>query len=165
MKRWLNLAALCLALLTALQPAALAAQELKPFVRGSRQAITAARTDKPFILAFWSLSCTYCATELVMYGKLLEKYPALDLVLVSTDAPSDSAEIAATLDKFALGRAENWVFADSHTERLRFEIDREWYGELPRSYFFDAQGEVKAASGELEQAEVERWIARQYGRR
>lgn len=161
MRRSLSTVGLCLSLLAANPPAALAAQETRPLQRGGYQQILAARADKPFIVAFWSVSCTYCGSELAMFGKLLKKYRNFDLVLVSTDAPADTAEIAATLRKHALGRAESWVFADSHVERLRFEIDPEWYGELPRTYFFAAQKVVKAASGKLEQAEVERWIERQ----
>jgi thiol-disulfide isomerase/thioredoxin len=154
---------LCLALLSANPPAAQAAQETRPLQRGGYQQILAARAGKPFIVAFWSVNCTYCGAELAMFGKLLKKYRSLNLVLVSTDAPADEAEIAATLNKHALGRAESWVFADTHVERLRFEVDPEWYGELPRTYFFALQGGMKAASGKLEQLEVERWIDRQHG--
>lgn len=163
MRRLLSCMGLCLALLAASQ-AAFAAQELKPFVRGSYRQIVAGHGDKPFIVAFWSLSCTHCGAELSMFGKLLKKYRGLDLVLVSTDTPEDRQEIAATLKKFALGKSESWVFADSHTERLRFEVDSEWYGELPRTYFFSGKQGMKAASGKLEQAEVESWIRQQYGR-
>ncbi len=163
MRDWLGRAVFCLALLVAIQPAAFAAQELKSFVRGSYQQIVSARADKPFVVAFWSVSCTYCGAELSMFGKLLRKYRGLDLVLVSTDTPADGQEIASILGKFALGKAESWVFADSHTERLRFEVDSEWYGELPRTYFFSGKQGMKAASGKLERAEVESWIKRQYG--
>lgn len=156
MKRHLSAAGLCFGLLLAAQSAA--AQELKPFVRGSYQQIVSARAGKPFIVSFWSLSCTYCATELSMLGKLLEKHRGIDLVLVSTDTPLDEAAIKATLDKSALGKAESWVYADSHADRLRYEVDREWHGELPRTYFFAAGEDARAASGKLDEAEVERWI-------
>ena len=159
MKRRLGLVAV--AMLLSLQSAVLAAQELKPFGRGSQQQIAAARTGKPFIVAFWSVSCTYCGAELAMFGKLLKKYPALDLVLVSTDTPADGKELTAVLGKHALGRAEAWVFADSHADRLRFEVDPEWYGELPRTYFHGAKDGVQASSGKMELVDVERWLIRQ----
>ncbi len=165
MRRRLFIVGLCLSLLLLQLPAALAAQELKPFVRGSYQQLVSAHGDKPFIVAFWSVNCTYCGAELSMLGKLIKKYRGLGLVLVSTDTPADGQEIAATLDKFALGRAEAWVFADSYSERLRFEVDSAWYGELPRTYLYSAKDGVKAASGKLDQAEVERWIKQQYGLR
>ena len=161
MRGWLGYVAVSLVLLFAGQSAALAAQELKPFLRGSHQQIVAARAGKPFVVAFWSVNCTYCGAELAMFGKLLKKYPGLDLVLVSTDAPADGKGIAAVLDKHALGRAEAWVFADSHADRLRFEVDPEWYGELPRTYFHGAKEGVQATSGKIGQADVERWIERQ----
>jgi len=165
MRRSLSIVWLCLSLLLMDLRPALAGQELKPFVRGSYQQLISVHGDKPFIVTFWSVNCTYCGAELSLFGKLLKKYRGLDLVLVSTDTPADGREIAATLDKFALGRAEAWVFADSYSERLRFEVDSAWYGELPRTYLYSVKDGVKAASGKLDQAEVERWIKQQYGLR
>ena len=138
-----------------------AAQEIKPLVHGSYQEIVAARSGKPFIVNFWSLSCSYCKVELAMFKKLLKKHPRLDLVLVSTDTPEEQAEVRATLKQYKLGKAQAWVYADSYTERLRFEVDKSWQGELPRSYFYGANGERLAFSGKLEQAEVEQWIKQQ----
>lgn len=93
-----------------------------------------------------------------MFKKLTKKYPKLDLVLVSTDTPEEVKSISATLAKFSLNKAEAWVFADSNADRLRFEVDKRWYGELPRTYFVSAKNEMKALSGKLEQKDVEQWI-------
>jgi len=163
MKRFGILLALCLAVLSFVPAPAMAAQEIKPFVRGSYQQIVSARQGKPFIVSFWSLTCSYCMVELAMLKKLVKKYPKLDLVLISTDTPEEEKSVSATLAKFSLNKAEAWVFADSNTDRLRFEIDKRWYGELPRTYFFSAQSEVTAFSGKLEQENVEQWIKQQYG--
>lgn len=161
MKRFGFLIALCFALLPFVPAPAMAAQEIKPFVRGSYQQIVAARQGKPFIVNFWSLTCSYCMVELAMLKKLKIKYPRLDLVLVSTDTPEEEKAVSATLAKFSLGKAEAWVFADSYTERLRFEIDKKWQGELPRTYFFSPKKEVTAISGKLEYKEVEQWVEEQ----
>lgn len=157
--------ALCLAVLLFAPAPAWAAQEIKPFTRGSYQQIISARQGKPFIVSFWSLSCSYCKVELAMLKKLARKYPKLDLVLVSTDTPEDEKMVSATLAKISLGKTETWLFADDYADRLRFEIDKKWQGELPRTYFFGANSEVKAISGKLEQKEVERWIKEQYARK
>ena len=158
------LMALCFALLSFAPAPVSAGQEIKPFVRGSYQKIVSARQGKPFILNFWSLTCSYCMVELEMLKKLAGKYPKLDLVLVSTDTPEEEKSVSATLAKFSLGKAEAWVFADSYTERLRFEIDKKWQGELPRTYFFSARNnEVIAVSGKVEQEEVEQWIKKHMG--
>lgn len=135
-----------------------AAQIAKHFVRGSYQEIVSARVGKPFIISLWSLDCTYCHDDMVLFGKLSKKFPDLDLVLISTDTPDQIKEIARTLQKYPLKKAESWVFADSFVERLRYEVDTQWYGELPRTYFYDAQGHVLALSGRLDYAQLERWI-------
>ncbi len=140
-----------------------AAQEAKPFVRGSHQQIISARAGKPFVIAFWSLTCTNCRDDLALFGKLVKKYRNLDMVLVATDTPEQKQEIANTLHHYRLeragsGRIESWVFADSFTERLRFEVDPQWYGELPRTYFFDADGRSTAVSGKIDHDQFEHWI-------
>ena len=171
MRRHGLLTALCFAIFSIAPAPVSAGQEIKPFVRGSYQKIVAARQGKPFVLNFWSLTCSYCMVELEMFKKLARKYPNLDLVLVSTDTPEEEKSVSATLAKFSLGKAEAWVFADSYTERLRFEIDKKWQGELPRTYFYSANVgarravPVQAISGKLEYKEVEQWVKQQYAAR
>ena len=151
--KWLLAMVLCLSAVCAS-----AAQEANPFVHGSQQQIISARTGKPFILAFWSLTCTNCRDDLAMFGRLAKKYRDLNLVLVSTDSPEQKQEIADTLRQYHMERAESWVFADSYAERLRFEVDPQWYGELPRTYFFEADGRSTAISGKISRDQVEHWI-------
>jgi len=137
---------------------ACAGQEHRPFVRGSQQAIVATHHGKPFILALWSLDCTHCLDDMVLFEKLKKEYRDLDLVMVSTDTPQQKQQIANVLQRHHLGNVESWIFADSFVERLRYEVDAQWYGELPRTYFFDAQGQSVAVSGKLERSQIERWI-------
>ena len=135
--RWFSfLAGLCLTALSIVSVPTQAAQEIRPFVRGSYQQIVSARQGKPFIVNFWSLSCSYCKIELSMFKELIRKYPQLDLVVISTDTPEEMEAVSGTLNTFSLGKSESWLFADSNSDRLRFEIDKRWYGELPRTYFF-----------------------------
>lgn len=150
---------LCLMLAAAVA----AAQELQPFVSGSLKEIVATRQGKPFILGLWSLTCAHCRDELTLLSSLKKRYPKLDLVLVSTDTPADRADILATLGQFGLGRAEAWVFADDFAERLRFEIDPKWHGELPRSYLYDAST-FRAFSGKPDSRLLEQWAAGRFGR-
>lgn len=161
MKRYGALMGVCLAIASAAPATALAVQEIKPFVRGSYQQIVSARQGKPFILNFWSITCTYCKAELAMLKNLTKKYPKLDLVLVSTDMPEEEKVVSDVLSKLSMGKTEAWLFADSYSERLRYEVDKTWQGELPRTYFFGANNEVKAISGEVEQKDVEQWIKAQ----
>ena len=163
MMKWLALLFLALGL-----NAAHAAPETRPLLRGSFQKIVAAHSGKPFIVAMWSLTCTHCIADLEIFRQLAAKYPAFDLVLISTDTPEQEAAIARTLKQYKLGKedakqkrpgkVESWVFADSYAERLRFEIDAQWYGELPRTYFYDATGKGRGISGVLDAKETELWV-------
>jgi hypothetical protein len=134
------------------------AQELQPFVRNSQQSILADHQGKPFILALWSLDCAYCGDDLGLLGKMLSRHHTLPIVVVSTDTPGQSNEILSTLKTYRLQNAESWVFADRFTERLRYEIDPQWHGELPRLYLYDAQGKSTALSGKIERSKIEQWI-------
>lgn len=136
----------------------MAAQTTKHFLRGSYQEIVSSRSGKPFIISLWSLDCIYCRDDMVIFGKLLKKYHDLDLVLISTDTREQTKEITQALQKYPLKQVESWVFADSFVERLRYEVDTQWYGELPRTYFYDAQGHAVAHSGKLDYAQIELWI-------
>jgi hypothetical protein len=147
MKRWLAAALLVLAL-----PAA--AQELKPFTPESLSQITASRAGRPFVLAFWSLTCAHCQQELADFGRR----QTANLVLVSTDTPAERDVIRATLARHGLEKAEAWVFADDFAERLRHAVDRDWHGELPRSYFYGADGSHRAVTGRPDAVLVERWL-------
>ena len=136
---------LSIALFAFVAHGAISAQEVQQLNRGSYKNIVAAHTGKPFIVALWSVSCTHCGADLEIFNRLAMKYPEFNLVLISTDTPDELPVIDSTLKRYQLlqpeqkhaGRVEAWVFADSYTERLRFEIDSQWYGELPRTYFYD----------------------------
>lgn len=161
---------LCMLLLAASASSALAVQQTQhlPLVRGSYQKIIAAHAGQPFIVALWSVSCTHCAADLEIFGRLAKKYAGFNLVLISTDTPEQEAVISRSLKQYQLeqtgptqkraGKVESWVFADSYTERLRFEIDAQWYGELPRTYFYDANGKATGISGVLDAEKTEQWL-------
>jgi len=155
---------LTLALLMALV-SPVAAQEISPFVSGSLEEIAAARQGKPFILSLWSLTCTHCREELSLLSGMVKKYPNLDLVLVATDTPEEAEAIGATLRQSGLGGAEAWVFADPFTERLRFEVDRKWHGELPRTYLYDPSHKAQAFSGKPDALQIEQWLKKYFARR
>jgi thiol-disulfide isomerase/thioredoxin len=142
-----------------------AAQDLKPFVAGSIKEIAAARQGKPFILGMWSLTCTHCREELAMLSGLAKKHPGLDLVLIATDTPEESEAISATLRQSGLWGAESWVFADPFAERLRFEIDPKWHGELPRTYLYDPSHKVQAFSGKLDALQMAQWLKKYFAPR
>lgn len=150
---------ICLALFWLLANTAHAApMEPKPFGQGSMKAVASTHAGKPFILAFWSLSCVHCKANLELFGRLLRQHPQLKLVLVSTDSPEEGAAVMATLEKHGLEKLQTWVFADPFFERLYFEIDRRWRGELPRTYLYDATHQARTITGKLDEAETAQWV-------
>jgi thiol-disulfide isomerase/thioredoxin len=149
---------LLMLLLVLLAPAVMADTPVRSFVAGSLAQIQAARQGKPFVLAFWSIGCTHCPTELKTLGDLKRRHPKLDVVLVAADTPDDAPQTALLAKSYGLGKVEQWVFADLMPERLRFEIDRRWYGELPRTHFYDRNHKVEAVSGVVPEERLQRWI-------
>lgn len=164
MKRSLRnlLIALVFSLIPTWQAGAAPASDIKPFTAASMEEILAARKGKPFILGLWSLSCTHCRDDLALLSKLSQRYHKLDLVLIATDTPEQAEEAANTLRPYRFKRVEQWIFADEFTERLRYNIDRKWRGELPRTYFYEATHQTRAISGKLDEVESERWVKNHY---
>lgn len=131
---------------------------LRPFVSGSAAAIVAAHGERPFILSFWSVDCAPCRTELTELARLADAHPELDIVLVATDPPGAAEAVQAVLAQHAPARAERWIFADPFGERLRFEVDPRWHGELPRSYLYAAGRVRQTVSGMLDARRLERFL-------
>jgi thiol-disulfide isomerase/thioredoxin len=150
--------ALLLLLLAALCSATSAEESPRPFRSGSYREILDGHQGKPFVIAFWSLSCTHCPAELKLLGRLRHEHPKLDIVLVSTDSPADARPSADFVARQGLAGSEQWIFDDAMPERLRHEIDRRWFGELPRTHFFDRMHQREAVSGTLDETKLLRWL-------
>lgn len=132
----------------------------KPFTADSFAEIKAAFAGEEFLVGLWSVDCPPCLVELDMMGELLELNPDLPFVLISTDPIEERESAAEFLEDFGLARIESWMFADSFTERLRFSVDPLWYGELPRSYFFDSEHQQQSHSGIMTPELLESWFSR-----
>ena len=65
------------------------------------------------------------------------------------------------VDKAGLGTIESWRFADSFTEKLEYEIDPEWRGELPLTVLLGRDGSVKSVLGTTDFAELRTWTQSQ----
>lgn len=128
---------------------------IESFKSGSYTKILNMHQGRPFVLVFWSLECVPCHKELVMLGTL--KPRQFELVLVATDRAITDEEIRNILTKYQLQNIDSWKFNDTLAERLRYEVDTTWYGELPRSYLFDSQHRRQAISGLLSRQIIDAW--------
>lgn len=134
---------------------------IRPFVKGTFKEIREAHSGTPFILSFWSETCGYCLEELALFGELLTESSKVTLVIVATDPFLDEETVNRVLSDSKLDLNQAWVFADQFAEKLYFDIDRRWRGELPRTYFFDAKDNVLVHSGVVKKEELEAWLAAQ----
>lgn len=139
---------------------AIAAETIRPFTPGSLSRVLAQREGKPFILVLWSLECQYCPTELKTLSELKRSHPKLDIVLIATDEVSDAPLLLSRTESYGIANAEQWVFAEDMPERLRFEIDGRWYGEVPRTYFYDRKHQREVKTGLVSKKFFEEWLAR-----
>jgi thiol-disulfide isomerase/thioredoxin len=132
--------------------------DIHPFVAETLAEIQQEYAGRPFLLALWSVDCPPCMAELSMLGRLRKEHPDLPLVLVSTDPVEQRDDAEDFLLDYQLTDMRSWMFADPFAERLRFTIDPQWYGELPRSYYYDASHQPEAHSGMLTEAQVREWL-------
>jgi thiol-disulfide isomerase/thioredoxin len=154
MTRWIAL------LLAVLGASPVFAGELRPFVKGSWQELRQAHQGKPTIVHFWGVTCAPCMVEMPRWAKLAEADHGFDLVLVDADPVGDDAD-APMLARMGLSAMENWRFADDFAERLRFEIDPKWRGELPLTLLIGCDGTVRKIVGSADFTEVQSWLATQ----
>lgn len=135
-----------------------ASADPRPFLRGSWQTLLQAHAGRPLVVHFWSLTCAPCLAELPQWRETA-KNAGMDVVLVTTDPPEDTPKVERTLKRAGLDKVESWGFADSFVEKLRFEIDREWRGELPLTILVSASGKRESRTGTLSRQDIEAWLA------
>jgi thiol-disulfide isomerase/thioredoxin len=145
-----------------LPAAASEAQQLKPFVRGSWQQMLNSHAGRPTLVHFWGVTCGPCKVELPLLGQFMKDHVGVDMVTISADlAPDIPGAAQSMLKKSGLASAENWIFSDGFVERLRFEIDPAWQGDIPRTLLISREGEITTIEGSAEIADLEKWSTQQ----
>ena len=135
---------------------------LKPFVRGSWQEMLRAHAGRPTLVHFWGVTCGPCKVELPLLGQFMKDHSEVDVVMISADlVPNLDSATRAMLQKAGLASAENWIFSDGFVERLRFEIDPSWQGDIPRTLLIAPDGTVTTIEGSAEIPDLEKWSAQQ----
>jgi thiol-disulfide isomerase/thioredoxin len=132
---------------------------LRSFVPGSYQQILTANAKQPFMLVIWSINCSSCLKDMALLNGINKAHPDIKMIMLATDDLSASADISKILEKSDLANLENWVYADENTQKLQYEIDPKWYGELPRTYFFNATHQREGISGVLSRQDYETRLA------
>jgi thiol-disulfide isomerase/thioredoxin len=138
---------------------------LRDFERGSWNEIRQSHAGKPVIVHIWGVTCGPCRTEMPQWGALLRDRPDVNLVLIDADlVPNESSAVAAMLDEAGLGNAESWVFTDQFVEPLRYEIDPQWSGEIPRTMLIASDGTMSVIEGVVDFGAIRDWFDDQRAR-
>lgn len=153
-----HLTALALLLITSTA----SALELQSFGPGSMNEIRASAEQRIHIVSFWSVDCSACYKEMDLWHALSQQYPQLKITVISTDPPEYRDEVMQVIREKKLSHLQHWQFDHSSAQRLRYEIDPQWYGELPRTYLYQANGESIAASGLLDEKVLRQWLAQSF---
>jgi thiol-disulfide isomerase/thioredoxin len=149
-------------LMLALPPGSIgsaATDGLRPFVRGSWNEIRKAHAGQPTVVHFWGLTCGPCRVEMPNWAKFLHERPDLNLVVINADlVPNEPGAVSAMLAQTGLAAAENWTFGDGFVERLRYEIDPQWQGEIPRTLLIARDGTTTVIEGVADLETVRVWL-------
>lgn len=153
-----------LLLLTAVMFAGPAFPASQPFAGEQLERFQQRYLGQQWLLLLWSVDCPPCFKELAVLSRLAEQQPDLRVVLVNADDDDrllqERQQIVA---RYRLDKLPNFHFADGQGSHSRYRIDPQWYGELPRSYFFEADGTRHGRSGLVTAELLERWLTNRQG--
>ena len=134
------------------------AYDFMPFDMNTRQVIEKRYIDQPLIISFWSIDCPYCLDDLKKLGKALSKNTNVKLITVCVDGKESAKKAERILSQANLPKHEQYQYAEVDEDRLRYNIDPSWYGELPRTYFYDAAHQVTPLSGKISNSFLDKWF-------
>lgn len=132
---------------------------IEVFGHGSWRALKQALAGRPAVVHVWGLTCAPCLIELPDWGRLAAAQPGSQLVFIQFD-PMPRARVAATMRRAGIDRARNYSVAAPPDERLHFEVDPDWGGQLPRTLLIAADGSTAdAVSGSIDLGRVSAWLS------
>ncbi|HEY8161861.1 MAG TPA: redoxin family protein [Methylocystis sp.] len=132
--------------------------DFKPYGRGAFARIAKAHSGRPLVIHFWSVTCPPCIAELPQWAKMLAERKDVDIVFVNVDSDEDRVRAEVRAEKAGLGGATHYGFSDDFIEKLYFEADTSWRGELPFTTLVAPGGGVTAVTGAIDDPLVTRWL-------
>ncbi len=140
------------------------ALDFKPYGRGAFAQLTKAHAGKPLIVHFWSVTCPPCLAELPQWAKIVAEKKGIDVVFVNTDSDEDRARAQARIEKAGLSNAAHYGFADDFVEKLYFEADKTWRGELPFTALVAPDGGLVTVTGAIDDPLIVEWLEKRSGK-
>lgn len=136
----------------------------KPFSQHTLTSLKKQFNQQQWLLVLWSVECPACLEELSLIAQVnnegkTTKNQQLNVVFINTD---DDAELTLERQEIIkdkqLTNFQHLYFKADSADRNRYLIDPYWYGELPRSYFFDSKGEFTGKSGLISEIKIRSWL-------
>lgn len=132
--------------------------EFKPYGRGDFDQVAQLRENRPRIIHYWSVTCPACIAELGQWTKFINEHRDIDIIFINTDDDEDRERAAARLEKNGLSRATHYGFSDSFVEKLYYEVDKSWRGELPFTVLISTNGPRVNVTGALDDPHFVAWL-------
>ncbi|MCO7225147.1 hypothetical protein [Pleionea sp. CnH1-48] len=120
--------------------------------------LKASNKDKRWVLLLWSQDCEPCLDELDMLSKLKSNMLGQVVLLNTNDASVLIDEGKQIIEQLKLSSTTNFFFTPGKGKKLKYLLDPDWSGELPRSYFVDEDGNMLAKSGMIKEKHLKAWI-------
>lgn len=112
-----------------------------------------------WLALLWSVDCPPCMKELALLQKLQQKQQDLAVVIINTDTEESSEKERSDIIKhFNLMNLKNFHFTQGQEAQQRYQVDPQWFGELPRSYFIDEDGKFHGKSGLVAEELLTQWL-------
>ena len=112
-----------------------------------------------WLVLLWSVDCPPCMKELALVQKLQQKQKNLAVVMINTDTEESSEQERSDIIKhFNLVNLKKFHFTEGQEAQQRYQVDPQWFGELPRSYFIDEQGKFHGKSGLIAEELLTQWL-------
>jgi len=133
---------------------------LREFTQQGLETIKSEHKGEPFLLVIWSLECPPCQEELNLLSRWRQENPAVKIVALAADPPNQAANVQDAIYNHGLEEISNWIFAQDDAAPLIYAIDADWYGEMPRNYFYFADHRRIGFSGRLTEHALDQWVAK-----
>lgn len=129
------------------------------FSKARFEQVKQAKIGQKWLALLWSVDCPPCMKELALVQKLQQKQKNLAVVIINTDTEESSEQERDDIIKhFNLVNLKNFHFTQGQEAQQRYQVDPQWFGELPRSYFIDEQGKFHGKSGLIAEELLIQWL-------
>jgi thiol-disulfide isomerase/thioredoxin len=132
--------------------------EFKPYGRNSFAELRKAHANRALVVHFWSVTCPPCLVELPEWAKIARERKNVHVVFVNADRENDRGRAESRLEKAGLKENMHFGFADEFADRLYYEVDHYWRGELPFTALVGADGGLVTVMGAVDEPLIAEWL-------